>query len=251
MKTRSVILGLLATAIILTWSISASYADAVQNGNFETGDFTGWTPSGTYAIVTPGTDPVVPIEQVHAGQYAARIGDGDPVCPGDPLWKSTLLQTVTIPAPPLSILSFWYAVGAEGNHVEAQASGFVLTVTAGPTIVHQARNRAYTSPSNAPGWTWLPSDDAYYPWTLVEVDLSAYAGQQLTINFTVHDCTQSGHGSWGYLDDIQVSLSPSTPRQPVGGVVAPVDKLGLLAPWAVVAVAVTGVIGIIIAKKRL
>jgi hypothetical protein len=251
MKPIRMVIGSLATVTLLVLLISPSHAVAVINGNFETGDFTGWTTLGTYTIVTAGTDPQVPIQQVYEGQYAARIGDTTQECPGNPVWQSTILQTVIIPAPPLSILSFWYAVGAEGSHAEAQASGFVLTVTAGLTLVHQTRNRAYTSPSTAPGWTWIGSN-AYYPWTLVEVDLSAYAGQQLTINFTVHDCTQSGHAAWGYLDDIRVSLSQTNPRlQPVGGVVAPVDKLGLLAPWAVLGVAVTGVIGIIIAKKRL
>lgn len=244
-RSMSKSLVVLSCLVILALSLSLilpAYADGIVNGGFETGDFTGWTvetcndytgimgtaytkscsPIGETrnAVVGIGTDPDIPVSTVHDGNYAAKIGYnydefesviGGSQAPSQIHWESSITQTATVPAPPATFLSFWYAIGAMGSHPQNIAAGFVLTVVAGSTTVFTAENRAYTSPSNAPGWIWCDGTTcalglAYYPWTLVSVDLSAYAGQSLTITLLLHGCGQTAHTAWGYLDNIIIDL---------------------------------------------
>src|SRR5207244_7996781 len=65
----------------------------IVNGGFETGNFTGWTRSGSTAITTVS----------HAGTYAALVGSTAPTS-GD----SSLVQTFTVPAG-ATTLSLYYA----------------------------------------------------------------------------------------------------------------------------------------------
>src|SRR5207244_4048607 len=71
------------TTVALT--VTAPSAGNVVNGGFETGDLSGWTPSGAYTPVV-GTS-------AHTGSYAARLGSTSAVH-GD----STLKQTVASPS---------------------------------------------------------------------------------------------------------------------------------------------------------
>lgn len=250
-RRRLLVLGLFAILVFVCLPILETHAQLV-NGDFETGDFTGWTTGGTTAIVTPGTDPRVPISTVHQGSFAARIGDDVETCPvGGPVWSSSISQTVTIPPPPDTSLNFWYAVGAEGSHEQGEASGFTLTVTAGPTTVYQANNEAYDEPSASPGWKWQGDGDAYYDWTQVSVDLSAYEGQLLTVTFEVNDCIFTGHAAWGYLDGIEVSRPPA-PRSTnpyVGGELFTANKVAVVAPYLIGILSVAAVAAVVVKKK--
>jgi hypothetical protein len=291
--------------LILALSLSLilpAYAAGVVNGGFETGDFTGWTaatcndytgivgspqnggiplcaPTAHVTVVTPGTDPDVPVSTVHDGSYAARIGYTEDefnsiVCgaggcghqaPSEILWESTITQTTTVPTEVgKGFLSFWYAIGAMGNHPYGTAAGFVVTVMLGGTTVYTAENRAYNDPTEAPGWTWctpttcvcppfLPNTDgtcAYYPWTQVVVDLTAHAGESLTITFLVHGCQLAGHTAWAYLDNIQIAENPTAPPVPVGGELLPTNHLGVLAPWIALAALVALVAVTVISRKK-
>ena len=51
----------------------------------------------------------------------------------------------------------------------------------------------------------------YKPWTPVAIDLSAYAGQTVTLQFIAADCIQSGHGGYAYVDVDCNRSSPSVP----------------------------------------
>jgi hypothetical protein len=52
----------------------------------------------------------------------------------------------------------------------------------------------------------------YKPWTPVSVDLTAYAGQTVTLQFVAADCIQSGHGGYAYVDVDCNRSSPSVPN---------------------------------------
>jgi hypothetical protein len=79
-----------------TFTLQASPPQLVQNGGFETGDFTGWTQSGNIdGYETIVTDPAF----IHSGSYGAQIG-----CYGSLYYLSQNLPT----APgQLYLVSFW------------------------------------------------------------------------------------------------------------------------------------------------
>ena len=53
--------------------------ELIENGGFETGDFSGWS------VTESGLFPVVQGDQVSEGQYAAHMGDGgEGMIPSEP-----------------------------------------------------------------------------------------------------------------------------------------------------------------------
>ncbi len=73
----------------------------VQNGGFETGDFSDWTLQGSAAdnlVVGPASDPPHP-ELIHSGSYAALLGQVGGL--------GYLSQTLATSAGQLYMLSFW------------------------------------------------------------------------------------------------------------------------------------------------
>jgi subtilase family serine protease len=106
------------------FSLTVSPNELIQNGGFETGDFTGWSLTGdlTYVAVDfastiNGTTPVTP----HSGDYLAYLSTfGSP---------DTLSQTLTTSANQLYLLSFW-ANGSDGmlpNSLQVNWNGSTVT----------------------------------------------------------------------------------------------------------------------------
>jgi hypothetical protein len=79
-----------------TFTLQASPPQLVQNGGFETGDFTGWTQSGNIdGYETIVTDAAF----VHSGSYGAKLG------PGGALYY--LSQTLPTAPGQLYLVNFW------------------------------------------------------------------------------------------------------------------------------------------------
>jgi len=81
-------------SVTFTLTVSGPPSSSIVNGGFETGDFTGWTPSGTTSVRSGGA---------HSGTYAAWLGDTSPTN-GD----SSISQTFQLAQ--AATLSFWYDV---------------------------------------------------------------------------------------------------------------------------------------------
>jgi hypothetical protein len=72
------------------------------------------------------------------------------------------------------------------------------------------------------------SNVIYRPWSLVNIDLTNYVGQTVTIRFTSGGCAQSGHWGYTYID-YQCSQSPLY-TQPQNIQICPGDQVTLSAP---------------------
>ena len=87
--------GGLSHATSVTLVVNPRPTSVIVNGGFETGDFTGWTRSGSTSISTTA----------HTGTYSAQVGSSSPFS-GD----SSISQAFTAPSGTGHTLSFWYQV---------------------------------------------------------------------------------------------------------------------------------------------
>ncbi len=103
----AVVCAVIASA--LGWLLPAvASADAVTNGGFETGDFTGWQvqdesgSAGTWFVYSGTTAPLTgaPIPAPPEGNYAAISDEEDPT-------STILYQDVTLPAGTNATLSLY------------------------------------------------------------------------------------------------------------------------------------------------
>lgn len=213
-----VVMGLLPAANGMGWT----------NPGFETGDFTSWTttiqtrmPVGTAAypavsIATPGIAfHAVSLNMVHGGTYAAKLYSGY----GDTMHYdyARVEQSDIVPASKPCI-SLWFAAVLSTDHYnQGQSYGedaYVLfEMLVNGSVFYSRRYSPYDNMSalvndGISGWKTLP-------WTRYYYDLSAYAGQQVTVRLTAYECNEDLHSSYGYLDDVEwiplAQMPTSTP----------------------------------------
>jgi hypothetical protein len=165
-----------ATGPSATHSTSASItvingATGIVNGDFESGDLTGWTVIAGSVIATS----VGP----HSGNWAAQIGSTSPLT-GD----STLVQTIAVPITGTNTLSFWYnphctdTLQYDWQDAQVQdTSGRVLI-----NMLHVCENTG--------------------TWTQVTADLTPYNGTNVNLVFTDHDDGAPGDPTYYLLDDV-------------------------------------------------
>jgi hypothetical protein len=227
-------LSLLALVLMLS---AASFGASFTNGNFETGDWTGWSTGGGYwyggwpinannylpgganynvsvfnaksAVVSPGNDPMVGslLNTVYSGSYSARVNNFDS---GRHL--SVISQTVTNYTDP-NIYFAWAAV-LEESHGSTDSGNFTLKLTDDTTneTVYQV---GYSSATAAGANLFQQYGDWYYtPWQVESLDVSSRQGHTFTLMLLGSDCPYSGHGGYVYLDGFGAAPPPPGPEVP-------------------------------------
>ncbi len=187
------------------------------NSDFESGTLTGWQGgvgyccpistlssgiiTGRHTIMTgTGTDPntcgnvtvVAP-----GGLYSARLGNDNTNSEAE---KLTYSMTIT---PSNSLFIYKYAVVLEDpSHSPSEQPRFQIRVlnAAGALIDPVCGEYTVVSGSNIPGFQTCNGDIRYKDWTTVGLDLSAYAGQTITIEFATGDCSLGAHYGYAYVD---------------------------------------------------
>lgn len=207
-------------------SPSAQMMTPCTNMDFETGTLSGWSGStgfnpgccttpgllvGRQDIVTgAGFDPIVgaPLTLVApGGNYSVRLGNSN--TGGE---AETLSQTFTVSATTTSF-TYQYAVVLENpsGHSTSEQPFFKIE------MYDQAGNlipcsQYLVTGDNAPGFnTCCGGFVVWKNWTTVNIDLSNYVGQNVTIKFTTADCTLGGHYGYAYIDGscLQMAVTQS------------------------------------------
>ena len=206
--------------LLLAFTANVYSQSSCPNSDFESGTLDGWqgqtgaccpiytSPSGIvsgrHTIMTgTGTDPNT-CDVVHVvspgGLYSARVGNDQVNAEAE-----TLSYRVTV-TPASSLFIYKYAVVLQdpGHDPSEQprfqvrvlnALGQLIDPTCGQyTVVAGVGLAGFQTCVNPDG------DVRYRDWTTVGLNLNAFLGQTLTIEFETGDCSQGGHFGYAYVD---------------------------------------------------
>jgi len=155
-----------------TWTVNPTGGGStIVNGGFETGDFTGWTRSGTTAVVG---------SPVHSGTHAVLLGSTQPTN-GD----SKVSQTFTVPAG-ASKVSFWYDLNCPDDVQYDWATAKLKDNTTGTTSTILAKTCTVGA-----GWK--------------QVTKAVTPGHSYTLTLISHDENNPGDATDTTYDDVTVS----------------------------------------------
>jgi hypothetical protein len=149
-------------------AIGATAASPIVNGDFETGDLSGWSSTGATSVST----------SAHGGASAAEVGSSS-ATNGD----STIAQTFTVPTG-ASKLSFWYRVSSNDT---------VQYDWATATLKDNSANTTTTILPKTLTSTWT------------QVTANVIAGHSYTLTLISHDDNYAGDPTFTLYDDVQVN----------------------------------------------
>jgi gliding motility-associated-like protein len=211
----------IVTAFFTFFMSSNTFAQNQQptscsNADFETGTFAGWlgytgtccpinTPTpgivpGRHTIVTgPGTDPqacnAFPIV-APGGNFSAQLGN-----PQVGAQAERLTYTFTVSSANALFIYKYAVVMQDPGHTPASQPRFEMSVRDQNNNIIDPICGFYqvVAAPNNPGFFNCGSV-RYRPWTTVGMDLTAYIGQPITIDFATGDCALTGHFAYAYID---------------------------------------------------
>lgn len=206
--------------LLLAFTAPIFSQSSCPNSDFESGTLTGWqgqtgnccpiytSPSGIvdgrHTIMTgTGTDPNT-CNVVHVvspgGLYSARVGNDQVGAEAE-----TLSYRVTV-TPSSSLFIYKYAVVLQDpGHDPSEQPRFQVRVlnSAGQLIDPTCGQYTVVAADGLAGFQTCPNVDGdvrYRDWTTVGLNLSAYLGQTITIEFETGDCAPGGHFGYAYVD---------------------------------------------------
>jgi gliding motility-associated-like protein len=218
-----------------------------ENIGFEYGNFTNWNsyigsvaavgtnnvitvspspPTANRHVIYTSTNPapspidpygLFPVNPPDGSRYGLKLGNN---VNGAEAERVTYQISVPANSTDASITYRYAVVFQDPGHLVYQQPRFsaklldVATNTYLPCASYE-----YVSTSVIPGFLTSPVDDSvrFKPWSNVFINLSAYAGRTLILEFTTADCTRGAHWGYAYVDvgdcnitaNIQYNCTPS------------------------------------------
>lgn len=205
---------------VILFSCKSVSGQTCENADFEYGNFTNWsgytgmccgagitTPGivpGRHTIITtstldPNTNNVVStMPTIGGGAYSVRLGNSNVGSEAEKLKRSFTVG----PANQLFIYQYALVLEDPSGHPPNDKPKFEVKIyDQNGTIINPYECGYYqvTAGPETDSWGQF-SDIRYKDWSTVGVDLSAYLGTVVTIEFMVQDCGWGGHFGYAYLD---------------------------------------------------
>jgi gliding motility-associated-like protein len=236
--------------ILLLFLSSGVLAQTVcpPNIGFENGDMDQWQPftgqiaaDGTLSV-NPGLlyhqvykngaevekDPFggFPVVAPNGSLFSVKLGDDQP---GRSVSQLAYAFTVPARAEGFSIIFNYAVVLEDPGHAPHEQPRFTVKVyneSRGSYI--QCSSFDFVAGYNQPDF--IPASAArnvfYKPWSSAAINLSAFRGEKLRLEFSVNDCSRGGHFGYAYFDVMQKCTNSVT-----GNIICPgTDNVTLHAP---------------------
>jgi gliding motility-associated-like protein len=199
--------------------ISTIYAVAQNNAgcpnaNFSNSNFTNWqgytgnyaNPASAFGIVNgrhtiisaPGIDPNTcgGLQMIPPGSTrSARLGNQSTGAQGE-----RLTYTMNVTAQNSLFIYKYACVLQDPGHSPAQQPVFQMRLLNQNGTQIGGNCGTYNVYAGQPGQNFQTCGGVkWLPWTIVGVNLQAYIGQNVTVEFTTKDCAQSGHYGYAYV----------------------------------------------------
>lgn len=240
---------------IATLLVSPVFAASFVNGNFESGNTTGWTTAGTFyragynnTALTPalvlgsgsvdthsaiiGTayvDPNVGASlgsTVYSGNYSYRVED---TTSGG--YASVISQSVLGYTDP-NIFFAWKAVllGAHGTNDAATMKLTLRDDTDGIDLITRTYNAASGGGGVDPRFSLYGSNYYTPAWQIEQLAIgSALSGHDFTLSVLASDCQPTGHWGYVYLDGFGAVTPPPGIPEPASLALVGLGLAGLVA----------------------
>jgi len=197
------------------------YIERIANGGFEkTPDFASWLVGGAL-------NKRVVVTDTHSGGSGkvallgnAELGpcyDYPAPSPTVPVGSAVISQTITVPMPPDTValkLQFWYYIVTYdvvwSARYERWYDSFDVELSTAGAPARTLLLRDGNNDATKVGREKPPTEIG---WKQGTVDLSAYAGQTVTLYFSINNRVDPYFNTWVYLDE--VSIKSGTPAQKV------------------------------------
>ncbi len=177
-----------------------------------------------HAIMTGGNDPVGGFPRVdpNGGPFSVRLGNNSIGAQAEQLRQTFLVSSNN------SSFTYRYAVVFEDpGHTSAEQPFFRAIVKDRNGNIVPCSDFVVSARGGLPGFFNARGGSVKYkPWSTVNVDLSNYLGQEVTVEFTAGDCSHGGHYGYAYVDAV---CSPSTLSE-LSDTICPGQSVTLTAP---------------------
>jgi gliding motility-associated-like protein len=205
---------------LVTSTLAAAQSGSCPNLGFDQGDLSNWLGGtgsccpitiqgaamvpGQHTVMSgtgtdPHTDGAVTVVAPGGGPYSARLGNSDAGAQAERLAYAMQVDADN------ALFVYRYAVVFEDPaHAPDEQPRFEIRMfDQGGQSIDCGMYNVYST-GGQPGFVTIINQFGetvnYRDWTTVGMDLSAYIGQTVTIEFTTGDCSLGGHYGYAYID---------------------------------------------------